>query len=64
MPTEPFIKICGVRDRAVLRAAVEAGATALGFNFVESSRRYLGLERARALLDWARQHHESLPTLV
>lgn len=51
---EPVIKVCGVRDREVLVAALEAGASAIGFNFVPWSRRRVALVEARALREWAR----------
>lgn len=35
------VKICGIRDAAGLRAAVEAGADAVGFVFVRKSPRYI-----------------------
>ncbi len=34
-----FVKICGLRDEADVRAAVDAGANAVGFVFAESVRR-------------------------
>ncbi len=40
------VKICGVRDLEGALAAVEAGADALGFNFIESSPRRVTAEAA------------------
>lgn len=44
------VKICGITNLDDARAAVEAGATALGFNFYPASPRYLARERAAELL--------------
>ncbi len=35
------VKICGIRSIEAAKAAVEAGAGFLGFNFVQSSKRYI-----------------------
>lgn len=43
------VKICGITDETALKAAVSAGASYLGFVFVEKSSRYLTLEKAAAL---------------
>ena len=45
----PRIKICGVTREEDVRAAVENGASYLGFNFYEHSPRFLEIERARVL---------------
>jgi phosphoribosylanthranilate isomerase len=44
-----MVKICGITSLADGRAAVEAGADALGFNFWEPSPRYVLPEVARAI---------------
>jgi indole-3-glycerol phosphate synthase/phosphoribosylanthranilate isomerase len=44
--TEVMIKICGITNREDAVAAVEAGATALGFNFWPHSPRYITPEKA------------------
>jgi phosphoribosylanthranilate isomerase len=44
----PFIiKVCGITTAEDARAAVHAGANALGFNFYSKSPRYIDLARAR-----------------
>ncbi len=45
-----FIKICGIIDTDGARAAVDAGAEALGFNFWRPGRRYLLPERAAEII--------------
>lgn len=43
------VKICGLRDAATLRVALEAGARYVGFVFFAKSPRHLDIETARAL---------------
>ena len=43
------VKICGLRDRSTLEAALEAGADMVGFVFFEASPRHLPLGPARTL---------------
>jgi phosphoribosylanthranilate isomerase len=43
------VKICGITRAEDLRAAVEAGADAIGLNFYPPSPRFLSIERAREL---------------
>lgn len=45
-----FVKICGITHPVDARAAVDAGADAIGLNFVPTSRRYVDLDTARAIL--------------
>ena len=45
----PFVKICGVTDRAGIEAAVRAGADAVGLNLVPGTPRALELREAIAL---------------
>jgi phosphoribosylanthranilate isomerase len=45
------IKICGITTPNDARAAIEAGADAIGLNFYPDSPRYIDRERARAIVD-------------
>ena len=48
--TSPIrIKICGLRTKADVSAAVAAGASYLGFNFFPKSPRFVEFDEARAL---------------
>lgn len=44
------VKICGLRDREALHAAIEGGAGFLGFVFVPHSKRVIAPDAAQALL--------------
>ena len=46
-----IVKVCGITAREDALAAVDAGATALGFNFYAESPRYVTPERAARLAD-------------
>lgn len=45
-----IVKICGITNLEDARAAISAGANALGFNFYPNSPRYIGYEAARSLI--------------
>ncbi|WP_019955440.1 phosphoribosylanthranilate isomerase [Yoonia vestfoldensis] len=49
MPLQTRVKICGLRDAAMLDAAVQAGATYVGLVFFEKSPRNVTLAQAAAL---------------
>ncbi len=50
----PFVKICGITESGGLRAAIGAGADAIGLNFVPGTRR--ALERRRGSSRWRTRH--------
>lgn len=45
------VKICGITNTGDARAAVDAGATALGFNFYPNSPRYIAPESAARIVE-------------
>ena len=49
-----WIKICGITSTRDALAALEAGADAVGLNFIPTSKRYLPADRARAVADAVR----------
>jgi phosphoribosylanthranilate isomerase len=49
-----IVKICGIRSLDAARAASDAGADLLGFNFAPISRRLVGLDAAREAIDGCR----------
>jgi phosphoribosylanthranilate isomerase len=50
----PILKICGITNQEDAAAAIDAGATAIGFNFYPGSPRYLAPEQAAAIESPAR----------
>ena len=44
-----MIKVCGITKQSDASAAIEAGATAIGFNFYARSPRYVAVEAAAAI---------------
>ena len=53
MSAPPLVKICGVRDPATARAAVQAGADLIGVVFYPPSHRFVTRAEARAVSDAA-----------
>jgi phosphoribosylanthranilate isomerase len=49
MNFEGIIKVCGITNAEDAAAAIQGGATAIGFNFYPRSPRYLAPERAAAI---------------
>ena len=45
-----FVKICGITDLDGARAAIDAGADALGFNFWKPGKRYVTPEQAAGII--------------
>lgn len=45
-----IVKICGITNRGDAQAAVDGGASALGFNFYPASPRYIAPDAAEAIL--------------
>jgi phosphoribosylanthranilate isomerase len=41
-----FVKVCGITNESDARAAIDAGADALGFNLVRRSKRYIDIDNA------------------
>ena len=50
MFTEFIVKICGLKEEASLRAAIESGANAVGFMAYPKSKRFITPEALKALL--------------
>lgn len=44
------VKICGITDKEALHAAIEGGATYLGFVFVPKSKRFISPDKAQEIL--------------
>ena len=59
-----FVKICGVRTRNDVRAAVEAGAEALGIMHYEPSPRHVDEDTAEQLVTWIHEAGPALAVLV
>lgn len=55
-----FVKICGLRTHETVRAAVDAGADAVGFVFAPGSPRTIGVREAAALRAHVPDHVEAV----
>jgi phosphoribosylanthranilate isomerase len=49
-----YVKVCGITQLDDAWSAIEAGADALGFNFVPTSKRRIEVEQARAIIEQVR----------
>jgi phosphoribosylanthranilate isomerase len=58
------VKICGIKTRAILEAAIEAGADMVGFMHVARSPRYVELDTIAELISEARGRIETCVVLV
>lgn len=59
-----FVKICGVRTRDDVRAAVEAGADALGIMHYAPSPRHVDEDTAEQIVTWIHEVGSALAVLV
>jgi phosphoribosylanthranilate isomerase len=64
MPYQPVVKICGVRNSAVLEACVASGADMVGFVHFQRSPRHLEIEALGQLISEARGRVETCVLLV
>ncbi len=55
MASKNFIKICGITNEEDAKACIEAGATAIGFNFFSGSKRYIEPYQAKIIADKIRK---------
>jgi phosphoribosylanthranilate isomerase len=58
------VKICGVRTREIVEAAVDSGADCVGFVFFSKSPRYIAPDAARPLAELALGSIETVAVLV
>jgi phosphoribosylanthranilate isomerase len=52
---KPFIKICGITSVDDAKIAVECGASAIGLNFFNQSKRFISIEKAKKIADSVRR---------
>jgi phosphoribosylanthranilate isomerase len=60
----PWLKICGITCAEDARLAVDAGADAIGLNFVASSKRYIDEPTARLIADAVRGQVELIAVVA
>jgi phosphoribosylanthranilate isomerase len=58
-----IVKICGIKTIEIARAAMEAGADMLGFNFYPPSSRYINPEKCAEIISVLMPDHVSLVTV-
>src|SRR6266850_319560 len=58
-----LVKICGITSLADARAAIEAGADMLGFNFYRPSPRFINPSRVREIIDSLRAESGNVTTM-
>lgn len=64
MPDPLIVKICGIKTRPILEAAIEAGADMVGFVHFQRSPRHVDLEGLQLLISEARGRVETCVLLV
>ena len=58
------LKICGIKDKDILSAAIKAGADFVGLVFFPKSPRHVSIPQAKELAEFARQNSGEFPTKV
>lgn len=58
------VKICGIKDKDILSAAIKAGADFVGLVFFPKSPRHVSIPQAKELAEFARQNSGEFPTKV
>jgi len=58
------VKICGIKDKDILNAAVKAGADFIGLVFFPKSPRHVSISQAKELAEFARQGSNETPPKI